>query len=435
MFDARRALAGNRELAIFARLGELVVSIPPDTWQLYYPRSIVVFAAWYSLFWVALLVGYGLVIPNTRRRATVVIVVLALIAIVVHGTLCVMEPDVSRQDVFWYMIVLVVAISYAAAMVIFGAHRFETLRQEALAARRLGQYQLKELLGRGGMGEVYRAEHLLLRRPCAIKLIRPEQAGDPANLRRFEREVQATATLTNWHTVEIYDYGHAADGTFYYVMEYLPGLTLDQLVSRHGPLPPARAVHLLRQVCVALREAHGIGLIHRDIKPGNIIVGERGGLPDVAKLLDFGLVRPAGPDADADKLTQTGSGGDAGLHVAGTGRRRGRPRTRSSDIYSLGAVAYFLLTGRPPFVGKTALQVLAAHLRDGVRPLTDLRGDCPADLQAAVLRCLEKKPDDRFPDIDHLEQALAGCACCGRWDRAQAAAWWREVTDASTKRR
>src|SRR5262249_3529048 len=157
---------------------------------------------------------------------------------------------------------------------------------EAFAARRLGQYQLHQQLGAGGMGEVYLAEHELLLRPCAIKLIRAEAAGDPKNLARFEREVQTTATLTNWHTGEIFDYGDAQDGTFYYVMEYLPGLNLQELVSQHGPLPPGRVVHLLRQVCEALREAHHIGLVHRDIKPSNIIVGERGGLPDVAKLLD-----------------------------------------------------------------------------------------------------------------------------------------------------
>jgi len=176
----------------------------------------------------------------------------------------------------------------AAVIAVFASSRIEILRQQVDEARRLGQHVLKERLGAGGMGEVYRAEHVLLRRPCALKVIRPERAGDPKNLRRFEREVQVTATLTYPNTIQIYDYGHAEDGTFYYVMVYLPGLTLEELVKREGPLPAARVIHFLRQVCGALKEAHGRGLIHRDIKPGNVMVCERGGVPDVTKLLDFG---------------------------------------------------------------------------------------------------------------------------------------------------
>lgn len=380
--------------------------------------------AYDSMLWVLLLVGYGVFIPNTWKRATVVLSVVALIPIVLHAAICLMEPDISGRNAVMLMLGTG-PIAFVAAMVIVGANRIERLRREVLAARRLGQYQLKELLGAGGMGEVYRAEHVLLRRPCAIKLIRPERAGDPKNLVRFEREVQATATLTNWHTVEIYDYGHAADGTFYYVMEYLPGLTLDELVSRHGPLPPERAVHLLRQMCVALREAHAIGLIHRDIKPGNIIVGERGGLPDVAKLLDFGLVRAPDRDSDGEKLTQTGflvgtpaymspeqAGGDESLDAR-------------SDIYSLGAVAYFLLTGRPPFTGKSAVHVVAAHLHERAKPLAEVNADLPAELNALVLRCLEKEPKQRFQSAEELEEALGCCACADRWDRGQAAAWWQ----------
>jgi serine/threonine-protein kinase len=312
-----------------------------------------------------------------------------------------------------------------SAIAVYGSHRIHVLGQQALEARKLGQYRLKRLLGAGGMGEVYLAEHVLLKRPCALKVIRPERAGDPRNLARFEREVQATAALTHPNTVEVFDYGHAADGTFYYVMEYLPGLSLEELVKQHGPLPPARAVHLLRQVCGALQEAHAAGLIHRDIKPGNIIVGRRGGLCDVAKLLDFGLVRAHGLNPDGQQLTQEGAVAGTPAYMSpeqatGLGDLDGR-----SDIYSLGAVAYFLLTGQPPFVRGSAVQALAAHLGEAVVPPDRLRADVPADLQAVLLRCLEKEPGRRFPDAASLEQALAQCGCAAGWTQEQAAAWWR----------
>src|SRR5262245_23135373 len=216
------------------------------------------------------------------------------------------------------------------------------------------------------MGEVYLAEHVLLRRPCALKLIRPERAGDPRNLARFEREVQAIATLTHPNTVEIYDYGRAQDGTFYYAMEYLPGLTLDELVRHYGPVPAPRAIYLLRQVCGALREAHGAGLIHRDIKPANIIVCSRGGVQDVVKLLDFGLVRVIDSFVRDGGLTQEGA-------VAGTPEYMSPEQAEGiagldgrTDIYSLGAVGYFLLTGSPLFTKVTALQLLFAHIHEQV---------------------------------------------------------------------
>src|SRR5437763_6726167 len=195
----------------------------------------------------------------------------------------------------------------AVAIAVFGSHKIRALYEEVHEARRMGHYRLKDVLGFGGMGAVCLAEHVLLRRPCAIKVIRPDQAGDPRTLIRFEREVQATATLTHWNTVEIFDYGHTEDGTFYYVMEYLPGMNLEDLVEQHGPMPPERAVHFLRQVCQALREAHSIGLIHRDIKPSNIFACERGKVYDVAKLLDFGLVKGVGTEGDKVKLTRDGA--------------------------------------------------------------------------------------------------------------------------------
>jgi serine/threonine-protein kinase len=275
------------------------------------------------------------------------------------------------------------------------------------------------------MGEVYLAEHVLLRRPCAVKLIRPERAGHRNAFRRFEREVQATATLTHPNTVQVFDYGHAEDGTFYYAMEYLPGINLDELVKRHGPLPPERAIHLLRQVCGALHEAHVVGLLHRDIKPSNIIVCERGALHDVAKLLDFGLVQPFAAHGGGDNLTQEGTVTGTPAYMSPQQADGKKDLDARSDIYSLGAVAYFLLTGQPPFVRPSQLQTLVAHLCDAPAPLDQLKPDVPGDLQAVVLRCLEKDPLQRISDARSLDLALGGCVAAQRWTEERAAAWWR----------
>jgi serine/threonine-protein kinase len=310
---------------------------------------------------------------------------------------------------------------------VFGSYRIQVLQQQAQEARQLGQYRLKKLLGAGGMGEVYLAEHTLLRRPCAVKLILPEQTLDPANLQRFEREVRAMATLTHWNTVEVFDYGHADDGTFYYVMEYLPGKNLETLVARHGPLPPARAIHFLRQVCRALREAHGVGLLHRDIKPSNVIACERGGVYDVAKLLDFGLVHKTGLGQDAEKLTVVGSVVGSPPFMSPEQAAGRDDVDRRSDIYSVGGVAYFLLTGQPPFAKQTAMEMMLAHAYEAPKPPSEVRPDVPRDLEEVVLRCLSKKPEERFADADSLERALGACADADGWTEDEAAAWWREA--------
>jgi serine/threonine-protein kinase len=277
------------------------------------------------------------------------------------------------------------------------------------------------------MGEVYLAEHALLRRPCALKLIRPDQSNDAHFLTRFEREVQAMATLTHPNTVRVYDYGLAADGTFYYAMEYLPGLSLQELVTQYGPVEPGRAVHLLRQVCNALREAHAIGLVHRDIKPANILAAQIGGLYDVAKLLDFGLVCGQPLSNDGPSLTINGAiaGTPAFMspeQAAGTGAFDTR-----SDIYSLGAVAYFMLTGRPPFIHATSVETMAAHLSEKVESPRQRHPELPTDLEQVILRCLQKESARRFDDVTAVELALASCSCCGSWTSEKAADWWQTL--------
>jgi serine/threonine-protein kinase len=224
--------------------------------------------------------------------------------------------------------------------------------------------------------------------------------------------------------VEIYDYGRTDDGTFYYVMELLNGLSLADLVVRHGPLPPGRAIFLLRQVCSALSEAHTAGLVHRDLKPANIFAARRGHLHDFVKLLDFGLVLPP-PEASTAEPSSEGRVAGSPHYMApeqATGDARPDART---DLYGLGAVAYFLLTGRPPFSASTVMAAMIAVARDPVEPPSRFRPGLPADLECVVLRCLAKAPADRYPDADILDRELAACASANEWDFARAADWWR----------
>jgi serine/threonine-protein kinase len=376
-------------------------------------------------FWLLLIFTYGMFIPNTWRRASVVIGTMAVAPVLLLVGMTATYPQVAAAMTVVGIMQQVLVMLVAASASVFGTHVINTLRREAFEAKQIGQYRLIKPLGAGGMGEVFLAEHRMLKRPCALKLIHAAQAGDPHVLARFEREVRMTARLSHWNTVEIYDYGRTDDGTFFYVMEYLPGLSLADLLERHGPLPPERVVHLLRQVCHGLREAHGIGLIHRDIKPGNVFAAQRGGLYDVAKLLDFGLVKPV-TETPTARLTHEGGISGTPLFMSPEQARGLADLDARSDIYSLGAVAYALLTGRPPFEGTNPMEVIIAHARDEVARPSQHQADVPADVEQVILRCLAKSPQDRFQDVDSLEQALAECASADQWTQSAAARWWQD---------
>ncbi len=376
-------------------------------------------------FWLLLIFTYGMFIPNTWRRAALVIGTMALAPVVLLAGMTLAYPHVADMMTVIGFLQTVLVLLVAAVASVFGTHLINTLRHEVYEAKQLGQYRLIRPLGAGGMGEVYLAEHRMLKRPCAVKLIHPDRAGDPHALARFEREVRLTAQLSHWNTIEIFDYGRTDDGIFFYVMEYLPGLSLEDLLKRHGPLPAGRVVHLLRQTCQGLREAHAIGLIHRDIKPGNMFAARRGGLYDVVKLLDFGLVKPVAENPSA-RLTQEGSISGTPLFMSPEQARGLGDLDARSDIYSLGAVAYALLTGRPPFEDVNPMEVMIAHVRDEVIPPSQHQADVPADLEHVILRCLAKSPEDRFQDVDSLEQALAECAAANQWTQLHAARWWHE---------
>jgi eukaryotic-like serine/threonine-protein kinase len=375
------------------------------------PPSIMVGAAGgFTLFgFIPFILAYGVLIPNTRLRSLLVVAGLTLVpfASIVAAVAC----NPALESHFVKLVLQAAAnLTFPAAIAVFVAARTSALQRRAFEAERraehIGQYTLKRKLGEGGMGEVFLAEHRLLKRPCAVKFIRADLASHPATTARFTREVQAVTGLTHFNTVRVYDYGQSDDGSFYYVMEYLDGPTLDALVRRDGPLAPDRVVHLLRQLCGALAEAHVAGLVHRDIKPGNIIVATLGGESDVAKLLDFGLVQDLGSVTDDGRLTRTGTvlGTPAFMSPEQAG---GIAVDGRSDLYSLGAVAFFALTGRPPFERNTVGSYLAAHLTERPPEVTDIRNEVPAELSAVVSRCLEKAPGDRFASAADFAAALA----------------------------
>ena len=377
---------------------------------------------------VVMMLAYGMLMPNGWRRTAAMMVppvaapTVAMLIVRYYSPSVAEIIDATRAAEIGFALIV------TGLVATYGTHTISTLRREARRARQLGQYRLKRELGQGGMGQVYLGEHQLLKRPCAIKVIQPGHGADPAALSRFEREVRSTARLSHWNTVEIFDYGRTDDGTFYYVMEYMRGLNLSELVKRYGALPPARAIHFLSQTCWALQEAHNLGLIHRDLKPANIFAAKRGGVFDVTKLFDFGLVMQRSEGENfynmLDPDTATPFAGSP-LYMSPE-QAAGLKLDGRTDVYSLGGVGYFLLTGRPPFEGKSAWRVMLAHAKDTLTPPSHWNPTIPKDLEAVLLRCLSKKPEQRYGSPRELAEALAKCGDAGHWKYEHAADWWKE---------
>jgi len=319
-----------------------------------------------------------------------------------------------------------IALSYVASCVV------HSLGVEVRRANDLGSYRLDVLLGRGGMGEVWRASHRMLARPAAIKLIRRDTlARDPAlaetAVDRFEREAQVIASLQSPNTVALYDFGVTDDGSLFYVMELLEGVNLETLVKQFGPLPPERVVYLLRQACSSLAEAHHRGLVHRDIKPANIYLCQRGMERDVVKVLDFGIVKKVVNDDEPAVRDLTRANDVAGTPdymapeiAMGTGVVDGR-----ADIYALGCVAFWLLTGRPVFEEKTPMAAIIAHVQQQpIPPSTATEFEVPAVLDQIILDCLAKDPQARPSTADVLSTRLAAIAFARPWTEQSALHWW-----------
>ena len=374
------------------------------------------------------IVAYPLVVPNTPWKVLIASVLAASSGPVAVAIAAATGTATDRPLV---LATYFLTTNYASAVIAFVVARIvHGVNRRLKHAREIGSYELVERIGQGGMGEVWRAKHRLLARPAAIKLIRSDALGSSARtretlVRRFEREAQETARLGSTHTIDVYDFGRTEEGDFYYVMELLNGLSFERAVKDFGPMEPGRAVYLLRQVCHSLGEAHANGLIHRDIKPANIFSCRLGPDDDFVKVLDFGLVKHYEASAGATTLTMEGSTAGTPAYMApeiALGRADVDAR---ADIYGLGCVAYYLLTGQPVFSADTPAATALAHVTDVPAP-PSARSEFPIPpaLDALILECLAKDPAARPPSAALLAERLTATVPHDAWTAEHAHAWW-----------
>jgi serine/threonine-protein kinase len=390
---------------------------------------------WIGLSWVAVwTLLFTVVIPTRPLKAALVAlasvssvpVVIGLMIVTRRTTFSPTAPLFFFWIVFPYLLTTIMA--YVGARVVY------TLGRAVTTAQALGSYHLVERLGQGGMGEVWRARHRLLARPAAIKLIRTSNptgsAGSQEAVRRFEREAQVTAGLSSPHTVQLFDFGVADDGRFYYVMELLDGLDLETLVRRHGPVPAERAVYLLRQVCHSLAEAESRGLVHCDIKPANLFVCRYGGEYDFVKVLDFGIAKGVHGAMGTGTLAVTRTSLESVVrgtpaYIAPEQALGGSPVDGRADIYAVGCVAYFLMTGQLVFTAATPMAVVLHHAHTPPTPPSERTElPIPPALDRLVMACLAKRPLDRPQSAKDLARRLADAGGPEEWTEERAREWW-----------
>lgn len=375
--------------------------------------------------------GRTLFVPSTARRTTWITIAACTPVLLANVLIAVFRPEDLLAPRSLQLGFLVLWSGALCALAGYGSGLLYELRRAAAQARVLGQYVLLAKIGEGGMGVVYRARHALLRRDTAVKLLPPDKAG-AENIRRFEHEVQHAAALTHPNTIAIYDYGRSVDGIFYYAMEMLEGMDLEVLTTTYGAQPPGRVIHMLSQACAALSEAHTRGLVHRDIKPSNIFLTCRAGVPDVVKVLDFGLVR--------DFVHVDESAHDA-RSVMGTPAYMSPESIQTphavgpaSDLYAMGVSAYFLLTQRLPFDADSPVQMLARHIANTPRaPSLFAPTPLSKELDALILNCLAKTPEGRPASAMALKRALEALPEASSWDEEKAHAWWQYRTKVESR--